>query len=45
MRARDAGGYGGTVTVGKCKHQEFSQGALTLGPAALHCAEQYSPSS
>lgn len=27
------------------KHQEFSQGALTLLPAALHCAEQHSPSA
>lgn len=45
MRAHDASGYGGMVTVGNWKEQEVSQGALTLGPGALHCAEQHSPSS
>lgn len=38
-------GTGGMVTVRNWKDQEFSQGALTLGPAALYCAKQHSPSS
>lgn len=45
MRAHDARGYGGMVTVGNWKDQDFRQGALTLGPDALRGAEQHSFSS